>query len=174
MANGAIVGDARPVPAIVIAVMTAEAPRIVIVADVVRMCPPPGWVTGIRAVGFTRRPHIRPPAGSGPLRRVRGEKAPERRTVARSKAGGGVPAPPYTSLYRRAVCSTGTWRWSEVRRRDGRISCPRADRARWEPPPESGRRRPARTAGRGRPAGFPGWEVLSCHAAFPRHTHCTD
>jgi hypothetical protein len=54
-----------------------------------------GWVTGTRAVGFTRRPHIRLPAGSAPLRRVRGEKAPEGRPVARSKAGGGARAPPY-------------------------------------------------------------------------------
>jgi hypothetical protein len=40
------------------------------------------------------------------------------------------------SLYRRAVCSTETSRWWEVRRQDENISCPRADRTRWGQLPE--------------------------------------
>ena len=92
----------------------------------------PGCVTGIRAVGFTRRPHIRPSAGSGALRRAKAKSSGE--SAGCWLQGRRRNSDP--SLYRRVVCSTGTWRLPEARRQEGRISYPRADRARWGRPPE--------------------------------------
>src|SRR5471030_88382 len=77
----------------------------------------PGCATGIRDVGFMSRPHrpIRPAGGSGSLRRLEGEIAPESRPVADAKVGGGTRAPPYIGE-RLAQPEHGGWR----KRADGR------------------------------------------------------
>src|ERR1700722_10234950 len=55
----------------------------------------PGCFTGIRAVGFTSRPHFRPPAGFGSGRQVQGEGVADGRPTGIAKAGEGARAPPY-------------------------------------------------------------------------------